>query len=267
MIYKQSQEFDADFTSYLSCLGEKFTPHQVFNTFGKGRIYDSIDEGDGKVRWEWLFQDEDGNTFTIYDYKSNTAPHQKYDWHVGGGGVTKEQITDFIQWFVKRVNNVDVSPMDAEEYDPEMVVVVGSMWDGESPFKPRHDELWAKLVPTSGMCETTYGEALRCIARLYYDAYNNGGCNSTLHHFQYYVFYLMEWSDSQEGWSPSGALKSLDGRLRYARRQEARQVEHDRKYCEEDSPSSWDALEDQEYLTALEEVAHWVTWKVSKLNQ
>jgi hypothetical protein len=51
-------------------------------------------------------------------------------------------------------------------------------WNGDGELQEIHDALCDALVPDCGNAPTEHGEALRCIARIYYEAYNNGGCNA-----------------------------------------------------------------------------------------
>lgn len=40
--------------------------------------------GDGKVRYEWTMETEDGEVFTIYDWKEPFLDHDQYIyWHIG----------------------------------------------------------------------------------------------------------------------------------------------------------------------------------------
>jgi len=55
---------------------------QLVKVFGQPQRKEE-DSGDGKVKREWIGT-IDGNVFTIYDYKSDVAPEQNTDWHIGG---------------------------------------------------------------------------------------------------------------------------------------------------------------------------------------
>lgn len=52
-----------------------------------------------------------------------------------------------------------------------------SFWNNNSPLQDEYDRLHAKLVPHHGEADTVHGELLRCLSNVYYDVYNNGGCN------------------------------------------------------------------------------------------
>lgn len=53
-------------------------------------------------------------------------------------------------------------------------------WQNNGKHQAAYDELFAKLVPDQGKAETAHGEVLRLASNLYYELYNNGGCN--IHH-------------------------------------------------------------------------------------
>lgn len=50
-------------------------------------------------------------------------------------------------------------------------------WNIQGQHQDLYDKYWDTLVPDSGAADTQEGEALRAIGRIYYDVYNNGGCN------------------------------------------------------------------------------------------
>jgi hypothetical protein len=49
-------------------------------------------------------------------------------------------------------------------------------WNEKGKHQAEYDEL-VKQVPGSGKAEAEHIELLRCIGNVYYDCYNNGGCN------------------------------------------------------------------------------------------
>ena len=53
-----------------------------------------------------------------------------------------------------------------------------SYWDNSGIYQKEYDELYAKHVPTSGMCKTTHGELVRAVGRLSYEYCNNGNMNA-----------------------------------------------------------------------------------------
>lgn len=53
----------------------------------------------------------------------------------------------------------------------------GRYWEHKGKHQDLYNALFAKLVPQEGPAETPDGELLRAVSELYYDAYNNGGCN------------------------------------------------------------------------------------------
>lgn len=52
-------------------------------TFGTP-TYGPFDPDGDKVKCEWKIVTEDGLFVTIYDWKMDTTPMGKYDWHIGG---------------------------------------------------------------------------------------------------------------------------------------------------------------------------------------
>lgn len=50
-------------------------------------------------------------------------------------------------------------------------------WNGKTDAAKRLNELWEELVPSSGMADTTAGEAIRAAGRINHDMFNNGGGN------------------------------------------------------------------------------------------
>lgn len=53
-------------------------------------------------------------------------------------------------------------------------------WNHQGLHQKLYIKLMAELVPEAGDAETPHGEVLRLASNLYYDLYNNGGCN--IHH-------------------------------------------------------------------------------------
>ena len=52
-----------------------------------------------------------------------------------------------------------------------------SLWNRTSPYTRLYAYFNDKLVPALGKANTNHGELLRCAMNIYYDCYNNGGCN------------------------------------------------------------------------------------------
>ena len=50
-------------------------------------------------------------------------------------------------------------------------------WNGKGQYQELFDKHWKKLVPESGRADTAEGNALRAIAKINYDIFNNGACN------------------------------------------------------------------------------------------
>ena len=50
-------------------------------------------------------------------------------------------------------------------------------WNGEGQYQDLFDKYWKELVPESGRADTEAGNALRAIARINHDIFNNGAGN------------------------------------------------------------------------------------------
>ena len=51
-------------------------------------------------------------------------------------------------------------------------------WNHKGKYQKLYDLLYGSLVPMEeGKADTQAGEILRIVSKLYYDVYNNGGCN------------------------------------------------------------------------------------------
>ena len=59
------------------------TYKELVSVFGEPDYGPGRRTGD-KVTCEWGLKFEDGTVATIYDWKLNTTPKQRYDWHIGG---------------------------------------------------------------------------------------------------------------------------------------------------------------------------------------
>jgi len=50
-------------------------------------------------------------------------------------------------------------------------------WNGEGEYQDLFDKHWKNLVPESGRADTAEGNAMRAIAKINYDIFNNGAGN------------------------------------------------------------------------------------------
>ena len=53
---------------------------------------------------------------------------------------------------------------------------MNTYWNHLGKYQEWYDELW-KQVPMNGKADKSHIDLLRCMSKLYYDHYNNGGCN------------------------------------------------------------------------------------------
>jgi hypothetical protein len=79
----------------------KVTYSQLVEIFGEPTLGEP--SGDNKVQKEWVFEDEDRDIFTVYDYKTydeNYTMYENTDWHVG----SKVPVGEFIAWVERNLN-------------------------------------------------------------------------------------------------------------------------------------------------------------------
>ena len=53
-----------------------------------------------------------------------------------------------------------------------------SYWNETGAYQNAYQQLYDKLVPSSGNAKTLNGELIRAISRLFYEYCNNGNCNA-----------------------------------------------------------------------------------------
>lgn len=56
-------------------------------------------------------------------------------------------------------------------------IKIGSYWNNEGKYQAQYTKAWEQLIPAQGEAQDGLPEALRAIARIGYDYYNNGFCN------------------------------------------------------------------------------------------
>jgi len=59
-----------------------------------------------------------------------------------------------------------------EEYRP-------TYWNGVGKYQSEYDRIRKEYIPESGFAKNQEAEVVRCLTRIYYDVYNNGGINLT----------------------------------------------------------------------------------------
>ena len=85
--FKKTSELDGTFlVGYVET-----TFNELVKTFGEPHYGES---DDGKITAEWGLEFDDGTIATIYDWKEEGTPLDKYHWHIGGR-------TDYAVVFVK----------------------------------------------------------------------------------------------------------------------------------------------------------------------
>ena len=87
-------EFRASANEIIAILGEP--------------TYDE-NNGSDKVNLEWVCETDEGDVFTIYDWKEyrQIGMDEKIDWHIGGhsGLVTKKAVMELEKFGIKPLNN------------------------------------------------------------------------------------------------------------------------------------------------------------------
>jgi len=94
--------------SHLQTKVGPFTANQIIGAIGK----DHLGESD-KVTMEWLFEDENGDIVTLYDYKANACQHPTAQilWSVGG--FRTDVAHKFSRWLEEKVrNSITYNPFD-----------------------------------------------------------------------------------------------------------------------------------------------------------
>jgi len=99
-MFKVNSDADAGGTSFHS--NEiKATTKQLIKTFGPDHGGD-----DFKVSHEWIFEDDQGNVFTLYAWKDTNLYDSDYgpvnfdsirSWHVGSKGKGEGEFVDWIE--------------------------------------------------------------------------------------------------------------------------------------------------------------------------
>lgn len=75
-----------------------------------------------------------------------------------------------------------------------MATITNNYWNHTGKYQKEYDAAWEALIPNQGEAEDGLPEALRSIARIYYDYYNNGFMNAhTLEQGEW-----DDWSDDYE---------------------------------------------------------------------
>jgi len=74
-------DFDLTGTKLIGYFPDGTTYQQLVSAFGEPQYLEP--SGDGKIKCEWNGK-IGGDVFSIYDYKSEDAPENNTEWHIGG---------------------------------------------------------------------------------------------------------------------------------------------------------------------------------------
>lgn len=100
-------------------------------------------------------------------------------------GSIKDVYNTFVAYRFKEKYRFQVEEGVAIGHEPSDNVAIGinegsqpgSYWGNEGKYEAEYKELYRNHVKSKGRSESLRGELLRCVSKLYYDLYNNGGCN------------------------------------------------------------------------------------------
>lgn len=84
-------------------------------------------------------------------------------------------------------------------------------WNQTGRFEQLYRDLTAKLVPEEGKSLTPHGELLRAIGRIYYDWFNNGGCNFDNPSFKLALYTIRSWKDEIDAQAKKVLAKTFTG--------------------------------------------------------
>ena len=98
-----NESYDHIFGSSFDCYLENTTYQELVQALGPPSLPEK--SGDGKIQKEWVFVDEDGNPFTIYDWKTGSEDvtmNEITTWCVGA----KTDTTSFKEWLTSKFNSL-----------------------------------------------------------------------------------------------------------------------------------------------------------------
>jgi hypothetical protein len=115
-------------------------------------------------------------------YRLGKCMQARYDHSISQNQLDTESVEFFEEW----VGRLERKMKMKKKYEP-------LYWAHEGKFQERYEELRYTLVPDSGDAATPYGQLLRYAINIYYDIYNNGGCNLDMRSFQEAGFFLVSF--------------------------------------------------------------------------
>jgi len=63
-------------------------------------------------------------------------------------------------------------------------------WNNKGKFEKEYNFICTYFIPPEGSAYNLDAELVRCVSRIYYDIYNNDGCN--LYNYQYFIEFVKE---------------------------------------------------------------------------
>ena len=97
--FKVDRDANVNGTSLKGYVTASYT--KLVELFGAPHCADS--SGEDKTQLEWLFSDDQGNSFTLYDWKNygiDVTQLKSLQFHIGGKG----SAMDFIEWLETKLN-------------------------------------------------------------------------------------------------------------------------------------------------------------------
>jgi hypothetical protein len=97
-MFKADKNADVNGTSYHG-ISVSATVNQLTEAFGQPHFEGCEDD---KVTYEWLFSNDDGDVFTVYDWKHYylISEDSYIDWHIGS---KTPELEESLKEFIKKV--------------------------------------------------------------------------------------------------------------------------------------------------------------------
>jgi hypothetical protein len=104
-MFKLNKNADANFTSFHD-VTLKSSPSKLIEVFGAPHFQDI----DGKVNMEWKFESEDGEVFTLYDWKEGKLDAlTPIEFHIGSRSEGYKEEMLFKDWLEKELDKEELT--------------------------------------------------------------------------------------------------------------------------------------------------------------
>lgn len=93
-----------------------------------------------------------------------------------------------------------------EKYSP-------TYWDHKGKYEKEYHEIYDNYIPDMGSCDLMAAELIRCLSKIYYDIYNNGGCNLDMDYSKYMLCFVAENlpADFRDAWDHIVKMVTAEG--------------------------------------------------------